>query len=77
MTDCASSLWEGGDTMGNIRPTYIKRNAIRLVKEFPQAFTEDFQQNKEMVAKLCDVESKFVRNKIAGYVTRFRKKYIA
>lgn len=65
------------DTMGNIRPTYIKRVAIHLVKEFPQAFTEDFQHNKEMVDKLSSVDSKVMRNQIAGYVTRYRKSHIA
>jgi len=63
--------------MGNIRPTYIKRVAIQLVKDYPQAFTEDFDQNRDMVGRLTSVGSKTMRNRIAGYVTRFRKKYIA
>lgn len=62
--------------MGNIRPTYIKRVAIHLVKDFPQAFTEDFEHNKDMVGKLSSVGSKTMRNRIAGYVTRFRKNHI-
>lgn len=62
--------------MGNIRPTYIKRVAIHLVKDYPQAFSEDFELNKEMVAKLSSVGSKSMRNKIAGYVTRYRKNHI-
>lgn len=62
--------------MGNIRPTYIKRVAIHLVKDYPQAFCEDFEHNKDMVGKLCSVESKTMRNRIAGYVTRFRKNHI-
>lgn len=62
--------------MGNIRPTYIKRVAIHLVKEFSQAFSEDFQHNKEMVDKLTSVGSKIMRNRIAGYVTRYRRSHI-
>jgi len=61
--------------MGNIRPTYIKRVAIELVHKYPDRFTNDYQHNKEMVGKLTDVRSVSMRNKIAGYVTRYRKHY--
>ena len=63
--------------LGNIRPTYIKRVAIELVKRFPNEFTDDFEHNKRMVEELTDVNSPILRNKIAGYVTRFRKRYEA
>jgi small subunit ribosomal protein S17e len=63
------------DIMGNIRPTYIKRVAIELVKKYPDQFTADFQHNKLKVTELCDVEIKNMRNKIAGYVTRYRSHY--
>ncbi len=63
------------DTMGNIRPTYIKRVAIELVKRYPDQFTADFQHNKLKVSELCDVKIKNMRNKIAGYVTRYRSHY--
>lgn len=60
--------------MGNIRPTYIKRVAIELVQRYPDQFTDDYQHNKRKVAELTDVRSIMMRNKIAGYVTRFRKR---
>jgi len=63
--------------MGNIRPTYIKRVAIDLVKKFPDKFTADFQQNKVIVSQLTDITNIKMRNRVAGYVTRFRKKYEA
>jgi small subunit ribosomal protein S17e len=59
--------------MGNIRPTYIKRVAVELVNKYPGLFTEDFDKNKEIVGKMTDVSSTMMRNKIAGYVTTFRK----
>ena len=59
--------------MGNIRPTYIKRVAIELVERFPQEFTADFDHNKIKVQQLTDLTSKMMRNRIAGYVTRYRK----
>jgi len=59
--------------MGNIRPTYIKRVAIELVERFPDAFNEDFDHNKKAVSELADIQGKSMRNRIAGYVTTYRK----
>ena len=60
--------------MGNIRPTIIKRTAKRIVRDFNDQLSNDFEQNKKVVAQVTDVESKSVRNKIAGYVTRLYKR---
>ena len=60
--------------MGNIRPSFIKIRAIRLVNEYPELFTEDFDHNKMMVAKLTDAPNKRLRNWIAGYVPRYRQR---
>ncbi|MCQ2069552.1 MAG: 30S ribosomal protein S17e [archaeon] len=57
--------------MGRIRPTYIKRVSIELINKYPQAFNKDFNNNKEMVAALTDVQTVPMRNKIAGYITRY------
>ncbi len=59
--------------MGNVRPTYIKRVAKELVRRYPEQFTDDFEHNKQKVAELTDVSSTMMRNRIAGYVTRYRK----
>jgi len=41
------------------------------VKKYPNQFkTGDYQHNKAKVAELSDVDSKLLRNRIAGYVTR-------
>ena len=63
-----------GDPLGKIRPTYIKRIAEDLVRKFPDKFTNDFETNKKMVAELADVTTVKMRNRIAGYVTRVRRK---
>lgn len=57
--------------MGNIRPTYIKRVAIDLVQQYPRVFNADFENNKLMVNKLSTVDSVKMRNRIAGYITRY------
>ncbi len=59
--------------MGNIRPTYIKRVAVELVNKYPTLFSGDYEHNKQIVGKITDVKSVMMRNKIAGYVTTFRK----
>jgi len=57
--------------MGNIRPTYIKRIALDLVQKYPTVFNDDFENNKALVSQLTDVSSVTMRNRIAGYVTRY------
>ena len=59
--------------MGRVRPTYITRVAIELVRNYSDRFNEDFNHNKSIVEELTDVESLTMRNRITGYVTRFRK----
>ena len=57
--------------MGRIRPTYIKRVSIELVNKYPEVFSMDFEDNKSKVNDLCDVTSVSMRNRIAGYITRY------
>jgi small subunit ribosomal protein S17e len=61
---------EAGTTDMAIKPAYVKNMAKTLLERYPEAFSEDFEQNKESVAVLTDIESKGVRNRVAGYVTR-------
>ncbi len=63
--------------MGNIRQTYIKRVAIELVNRYNDQFTDDFEHNKKVVGELTDVQGNTFRNRIAGYVTRYRKNWEA
>jgi small subunit ribosomal protein S17e len=58
--------------MGNIRPTFIKRSAIEILKLYPDQFTDDFEENKQFLAKIAEFQSKSLRNKVAGYITRYR-----
>ncbi|MFW3145482.1 MAG: 30S ribosomal protein S17e [Thermoplasmatota archaeon] len=59
--------------MGNIRPTFIKRSAIELLKKYPEVFNDDFQHNKEVLDRLAEIPSISLRNKVAGYITSYRK----
>jgi small subunit ribosomal protein S17e len=53
-----------------IKPAYVKKTARELIERYPEAFSADFERNKELVAELTNIESKGVRNRVAGYVTR-------
>ncbi len=55
--------------MGNIRQTYIKSTADALLRQFPNEFSTDFNENKAKVERLASIQTKEVRNHVAGYVT--------
>ncbi|MFC6726165.1 30S ribosomal protein S17e [Halobium palmae] len=60
-----------------IKPKYVKQMGNLLLERYPQAFNTDFETNKESVTELTNVESKGVRNRIAGYVTRKKQSQAA
>lgn len=62
-------------SLGNIRQTYIKRIAIDLVNKYNDQFTTDFEHNKRKVAELTDISETTFRNRVAGYVTTYRKNW--
>lgn len=53
-----------------IRPSYIKSLATQLLNDKGNAFTNDFEENKTRVTQYTNVQSKVIRNRIAGYITR-------
>ena len=55
--------------MGRVRPNHIKRAAKKLMEKYPGEFSDDFEENKKILNKLIRVESKTVKNRIAGYIT--------
>ncbi|MBN2014124.1 MAG: 30S ribosomal protein S17e [Candidatus Altiarchaeota archaeon] len=63
--------------MGRIKQTYLKRVAEKLMKEYREEFSINFEGNKKRVQELTDVKSKPMRNKIAGCITRAVKKNLA
>ncbi len=62
--------------MGNIRPSFIKTRALKLVEIYPDQFNDDFENNKKLVAQFSDVDNKRMRNWIAGYITRFKQRRV-
>ncbi len=58
--------------MGTVREKVIKRIAYKLVKQYPDLWTEDFEHNKRMLSEIAEIKSKVYRNRIAGYITRLK-----
>lgn len=59
--------------MGNVYTKDIKRVAVQLYEKFKDQISTDYQANKKLVDAYVDVMSKKVRNRIAGYLTRYAK----
>jgi small subunit ribosomal protein S17e len=57
--------------VGSVRTEQIKRMAKELIRRFPDKFSNDFENNKHMVATLVQGGTPKVRNQIAGYITRY------
>ena len=57
--------------MGRIKSTLVKRTSNNLLKE-ENNFSENFNTNKKLLADT--MPSKKVRNKIAGYISRIKKR---
>ena len=60
--------------MGRIKTTYIKRKTQELFELHGDKFATDFVKNKELTGQYAKVNSKKLRNVVAGYMTRLKKK---
>ncbi len=56
--------------MGKVKTEQIKHLAKELMNKFPDKFTANFDENKELVSKLTQGATTRVRNQVAGYITR-------
>jgi len=56
--------------MGKAVPKNLKSRAAVLMKEYPDKFTIDFEQNKQFLDSLELPFSNQVRNLISGFITR-------
>ena len=54
----------------------IKRISFEVLDEHKSKFGEDFVENKKALNQISIVRSKGLKNKVAGYITRFNKKQI-
>lgn len=62
--------------MGKSVPKGIKSKANIILKEMPEAFNDQFANNKTKVNELKFPFSKWTTNVMAGFITRHHKKII-
>ena len=60
--------------MGRIKTKLIKRKTLAILDVYREKFSEDFEHNKKMVDQVAQVESKKLRNALAGFITRLKKR---
>jgi small subunit ribosomal protein S17e len=53
-----------------IKPSYIKTLGTELLAKQRDNFSNDFDENKQQLAASAVIDSKRVRNRVAGYITR-------
>lgn len=53
-----------------IKPSYIKTMGTELLNKQRENFSKNFDENKQQLGSSAVIESKRVRNRIAGYITR-------
>ena len=54
----------------------IKRLSFEVLNDNKSKFGEDFVENKKALNQVSIIRSKGLKNKVAGYITRFIKKQI-
>jgi len=64
---------QGWADVGKVRTGLVKKLARKLVEANPEMFTADFEVNKQRVKELNIIESKKLRNRVAGYITRLMR----
>jgi small subunit ribosomal protein S17e len=62
-----------GDNLGRIKTRVLKSVTKELMEKHGNKFDKDFEKNKQVVDESASIESKKLRNIIAGYATRLKK----
>lgn len=60
--------------MGRIRNRAIKRSGVDLIRLHNGKFSNNFEDNKKALMETAEIESKKIRNVLAGYITKMMKR---
>ncbi|CAH2448025.1 40S ribosomal protein S17-B [Komagataella phaffii CBS 7435] len=60
--------------MGRVRTKTVKRASKVLIERYYPKLTLDFETNKRLTAEVAEIQSKRLRNKIAGYTTHLMRR---
>jgi small subunit ribosomal protein S17e len=53
-----------------IKPSYIKTLGLEVLAKNRDRFSNNYDENKQALSTVASIESKRVRNRIAGFITR-------
>ncbi len=53
-----------------IKPSYIKNLGEELIAKHGDSLSNNFEENKHAVMEVSVIDSKRVRNRVAGYISR-------
>ena len=57
-----------------VKQKYIKRTALEIMKQHSDEVTDDFKKNRDLLENNANIQGKFVKNRIAGYMVRLNKR---
>merc|ERR1711924_202042 len=60
--------------MGRVRTKTIKKAAYNLIENYASFLSHDFDTNKRFISEVSEIQTKSLRNKIAGFATHLAKK---
>ncbi len=60
--------------MGRIKTTLVKRKTQEAIETHRDKLCADFAKNKKALAEIAEIRSKKLRNAMAGYAARLKKK---
>ena len=61
----------------SVKQKYIKRTALEIMKQHGNEVTDDFKKNRELLKDVVNIQGTFVKNQIAGYMVRLKKRQAA
>merc|ERR1712157_323774 len=60
--------------MGRVRTKTVKRASRALIEKYYGKLTNDFHVNKRIIDDISQIQTKRLRNKIAGFTTHLMKR---
>ncbi|MEM4637876.1 MAG: 30S ribosomal protein S17e [Candidatus Woesearchaeota archaeon] len=60
--------------MGRIKTQLVKRTTEEIYEKYADSVSKEFEDNKRLLDSKMNIKSKKMRNVIAGYLTRLKKK---
>lgn len=60
--------------MGRIKTGFVKTTGLKIYKKYKDKFSKDFNNNKKSLDELAHINSKKLRNVIAGYIVTLVKR---